>query len=250
MRWLLVAVATVYVLLCAALFFLQRRLIYFPQPRSAVNGGATLVLPVPGQRVLVSTRPAAGRNAVVYFGGNAEDVSLNMPDFSNAFPDRAIYLLHYRGYGESSGTPTEANLFADALTLFDEVHNGHPDVQVIGRSLGSGVALYVASRRPVARLVLVTPYDSLVDVAVSHFPWVPVRWLMRDRFESWKYAPRVNVPVLIVAAEHDEVVPRASTEMLLSRFRRGRASIVVLPGTGHNTISDNPRYMGLLRESQ
>ncbi len=249
-RIFLIAAAALYLALCAILFFFQRSLIYLPQPRAINDGGSIIALSVPGERVLVSVRPAEGRRAVLYFGGNAEDVSLNMPVFSAALPDRAVYLLHYRGYGGSSGTPTESSLFADALTLFDEVQTQHPDIEVIGRSLGSGIAVYVASRRPVARLVLVTPYDSLVDVAASHYPWFPVGLLMRDRFESWKYAPRVDAPVLIIAAEYDEVVPRASTEMLRSRFMRGRASIVVLAGTGHNTISDSPGYIGLLKGPQ
>src|SRR5260370_41081884 len=103
-------------------------------------------------QVLVSTRPKDGSHALIYFGGNAEDVSLNMPSLSAGFPDSAIYLLHYRGYGGSSGRPSEGALFADALTLFDQVHSKHPDVDVVGRSLGSGIAVYVASLRPVTRL--------------------------------------------------------------------------------------------------
>jgi pimeloyl-ACP methyl ester carboxylesterase len=117
-----------------------------------------------------------------------------MPALSVAFPDRAIYLLHYRGYGGSSGTPSEKALFADALTLFDEVRTKHSSVDVVGRSLGSGVAVYVASLRPVARLVLVTPFDSLEGLAALRFPYVPVKWLLRDKFESWRFAPQVTAP--------------------------------------------------------
>jgi pimeloyl-ACP methyl ester carboxylesterase len=235
-----------YLGLCGTLFFFQRSLLYFPQPGSG-NGDATMIaLPTATARVLVCTRPKEGRRALIYFGGNAEDVSLNMPSFSAALPDHALYLLHYRGYGGSSGRPSEEALFADALTLFDEAHATHPDVDVVGRSLGSGIAAYAASRRAVARLVLVTPYDSVQELAARQFPYVPVRWLLLDKFESWRFAPHINAPTLIVAADHDEVVPRASTELLRSRFRSGLASFAVLPGTGHNTISDSPEYLPLL----
>jgi pimeloyl-ACP methyl ester carboxylesterase len=197
--------------------------------------------------VLVTVRPSATGDALVYFGGNAEDVSYALPVLARAYPQHALYLLHYRGYGGSTGEPSERALFADALALFDDVHREHPNIVVVGRSLGSGVATYLASKRPVARLVLVTPYDSLEDVAVRHYPYLPVRWLLRDRFESSKYAPRITAPTLVIAAEHDEIIPRASTDALLARFRHGLAVFKVVTGTTHNTISESPEYVSLLR---
>jgi hypothetical protein len=134
-----------------------------------------------------------------------------------------------------------------ALALFDKVHAAHPNIVLVGRSLGSGVAVQLASRRPVTRLVLVTPYDSLQELAAGQFPWFPVRWLLQDRFESWQYAPQVAAPTLLIAAEHDEVIPRASTEALYTRFRSGIAAFKVIAGTGHNTISQSPDYLRLLK---
>jgi pimeloyl-ACP methyl ester carboxylesterase len=158
------------------------------------------------------------------------------------------YLLHYRGYGGSSGSPSESTLFADALTLFDQVHGQHQNIAVMGRSLGSGIAVYVASLREVARLVLITPFDSLQDVAASHFPYLPVHWILRDKFESWRYAPQVTAPTLIVAAESDEIIPRASTELLGTRFRNGVVSYVTIPGASHNSISESPDYLPILKK--
>ena len=239
--------ASVYLGLCAVLFAFQRSLIYFPPPPSPAVGAATIRLPVEGGEVLVSARPHSGPHAVLYFGGNAEDVSYSLPGLTTAFTGHALYLMHYRGYGGSSGTPTEAALFADAIALFDRIRAEHQDIVVVGRSLGSGVAVYLASQRPVARLVLVTPYDSIQDLAVRQFPYFPVRWLLLDKFESWKYAGQVAAPTLLVAAEHDEVIPRASTELLLTRFRAGIAALKVVAGTGHNTISESPEYIPLLK---
>lgn len=244
---LLAVLIVAYLALCAALFFFQRSLIYFPQPRTVGGASNLLTLPSAAGNVLVSTRPRSSSNAVIYFGGNAEDVSLSLPGLAAAFPDHAIYLLHYRGYGGSAGAPSEAALVEDGLALFDKAHADHANIVVIGRSLGSGVAVQVASQRGVARLVLVTPYDSLEDLAVSQFGWFPVRWLLRDKFRSGLYAPMVNAPTTIVAAERDEVIPRPSTELLHTRFAKGIASLEVLPGTGHNTVEQSARYWAALR---
>ena len=243
---LVTVVALVYLGLCAALFLFQRNLIYFPQPRSLTSGATTLTLPSDEGQVLVTARQHSGPNALLYFGGNAEDVSYNVPSLSRAFPDYAVYLLHYRGYGGSSGTPSEAALFADSLALYDKVRPEHPNIIVVGRSLGSGVAVHLASLRPVARLVLVTPYDSLQELAARQFPYFPVRWLLLDKYESWRYAEQVTAPTLVVAAENDEVIPRTSTEALYRRFRTGVASLKVIAGAGHNTISESSEYMPLL----
>ena len=239
-------VIVAYLAACAALFVFQRSLIYFPQPRSAADPSSTMALRVDGADLLVTVRERGGPSAVVYFGGNAEDVSQSLPTLAAAFPDRALYLMNYRGYGGSSGTPSEAALVADALQLFDRVRAQHANIVVIGRSLGSGVAVQLATARPAQRLVLVTPYESLQALAAGQFPYVPMRWLLRDKFESGRYAATITAPTLLIAAEHDEVIPRSSTDALLARFATGVASLRVLRGTGHNTISSSPDYLALL----
>jgi uncharacterized protein len=244
---LLFLVTLIYAGLCAALFLFQRSFIYFPQPRSLDDSSSMTKLPLKGAELNITVQPHNGSNALIYFGGNAEDVSLRLSTFSNTFPNHALYLLHYRGYGGSSGKPSEAALFADAIALFDKVHMRHQSIIVVGRSLGSGVAVYLASQRPVSRLVLVTPYDSIQALAAQKFPYFPVPWLLVDKFESWKYAKFVNAPTLFIAAEHDEVIPKASTESLLAQFRAGVASIKVVPDTSHNTISDSFEYSALLK---
>ncbi len=232
--------------LCAALYFFQRSLIYFPQPAAVRTPVVAIANGVDGFHVLASVREHAGRRAVIYFGGNAEDVSQSLAPLAEAYPQHAVYLLHYRGYGGSGGTPSEEALTHDALALFDQVHKTHPDVIVIGRSLGSGVATRLASQRPVTQLVLVTPYDSLRALAAAQFPVFPVRWLLKDHFDSGHHAAQVRAPALLMAAEHDEVIPRVSTEQLFARFAKGQAVLHVLPRTSHNTISGHPLYWQLL----
>jgi hypothetical protein len=224
-------------------FFTQRGQIYFPTPASGAPGAQALWLESQGERIKVWVVARQGGRALLYFGGNAEDVAGNVELFAEAFPDRSLYLVNYRGYGGSSGRPAEAGLVADALAVFDYVHARHPDVAVIGRSLGSGVAVQLAAVRPVERLVLVTAYDSLVNVARGYFRWLPVDLLMRDRYESARRAPQVSAPVLVVIAGEDEIIPRARSEALASAFAPEQAREVVVPGAGHNTLDLSPRYL-------
>jgi pimeloyl-ACP methyl ester carboxylesterase len=235
-----------YLALCAALFAYQRSMIYFPQPRLEGSPSSALHLKVSDAELVLTARQTAGPKAIIYFGGNAEDVSANLPSFSQAFPGHAIYLHHYRGYG-STGSPTEAALQSDALAVFDHVSKTHSDIAVVGKSLGSGVAVWVASQRPVSRLVLVTPYNSIQELAAQRFPYLPVSWLLLDKFESWKYAPKVTALTLLISAEHDEIIPAASTEKLYARFKPGTAALKMLPGTSHNTVSQHPQYLALFQ---
>ena len=249
-RWVLiglVGIAALYVAVCIALFLLQRSLIYFPQPRHAPPGTPLLTFAVDGRQVLATTRERDGERALVYFGGNSEDVSSSLPGLSTLFPEHALYLLHYPGYGGSPGRPTEASLMADAFALFDEVARRHPRVTVIGRSLGSGVAVQVASARPVEQLVLVAPYDSIEGVAEERFPMIPVGWILQDKFDSGRYVARIKAPTLIIEVENDKVIPRASTDRLLARFPAGQATLGVVTGAHHNFPDNHPDYVRLMR---
>jgi pimeloyl-ACP methyl ester carboxylesterase len=245
---LLVATALVcYAAACLALFAFQRSLIYFPRPKSFGDAASTMRLAVDGAQLDITVRPHAGPKALIYFGGNAEDVSANLASFSSAFPDHALYLMHYRGFGGSTGKPSEKLLHQDASALFDKVRAVHPDIALVGRSLGSGVAIRLATERPARRLVLVTPYDSIEGIAARQFPYFPVRWLLADKFASTRYAPAVRVPTLILQAEHDEVIPAASTARLYAAFAPGTASLVVIRGAGHNDISATREYLERMR---
>jgi pimeloyl-ACP methyl ester carboxylesterase len=250
MRTILVTAAIagfIYLALCLSLFLAQRSFIYFPQPKSTSDNIATLTLNAAGERILVSTVISEGLDAVIYFGGNAEDVSHSLATLGEAFPARSLYAMNYRGYGGSTGKPSETALIADALALFDRVHVEHSHITIIGRSLGSGVATHVASERPIERLVLVTPYDSLLTVAAGQFGFFPLRWLMLDKFESWRYAPKVTAPTQLIAAQNDEVIPSASTEALYKNFAKSLATLTVIPAVGHNSISESPQYIPALR---
>ena len=249
MMWLLVIALCAYVAVCALLFLLQRSFIYHPTPASMDVAAQTMSFQREGADLVVSIHPDAGSRAVLYFGGNGEDVSQSLPLLAGTFPHTAIYALHYRGYSGSTGKPTEKNLVADGMALFDTIHEEHKDVTVIGRSLGSGIAIHVASLRPASRLVLVTPYNSILELAAERFRFLPISLLLQDKYESWQFAPRISVPTTVIAAERDGVIPMASTRRLLTHFKVGIVSFVVIRDAGHNDISDHPEYVPALRNA-
>lgn len=241
-------VALLYLALCVAFYVFQRSLLYHPTAPGALPGDATVVtLPVADAQLRVLALGEGRPNAVVYFGGNAEDVSYRVGDLKRAFPGHALYLLNYRGYGGSTGEPSEPALVADGVALLDFVGKRHAHVQVVGRSLGSGVAVQVASQRKVDRLVLVTPYDSIAEVANVHYGYFPVRWLVQDKFESWRFAAKVSAPTTIIAASDDTVIPLAHTRRLFERFAPGRAIMHTVKGVDHQTIVQHAQYHELLK---
>jgi len=242
MLWSLLAITIgVYAGLCLVFVVFQRSFIYMPTPVTAAHAAA-FPLEVPGATVRISSRPHDGPRALVYFGGNAEDVAYTVPELAQLFSDRAVYGMHYRGYSGSSGRPAEAALRSDARALFEMVHDRHSDVIVVGRSLGSSLAIQLAAEEPVSRLVLITPFESILSIARRVAPFLPMSLMLRDKYESWRYAPRVTCPTLILAASHDELVPMRDTEKLLAAFQPGVATMRVVDGADHNSVSDAAEF--------
>ena len=126
-------------------------------------------------------------------------------------------------------------------------HAQYQHISIIGRSLGSGVASYLASRKPVARLILITPFDSILRVAQSAYPVFPVRWLLKDRFESDKYAPLIKAPVLVLLAEHDAVIPSNSSQRLLQKLPDSTKSYT-FNSTGHNDLQTHKGFYPAIYE--
>jgi pimeloyl-ACP methyl ester carboxylesterase len=246
MSFLLVPLG-VYAALCVLLFFMQRSQIYFPVPESSPTGAKSFRFSGGGADLKIWVVERPGRQALLYFGGNAEDVAFNLNAFAAAFPEHSLYLVNYRGYGGSGGSPSEFGLVADAIALYDHFRPRYSEISVIGRSLGSGVAVQLASIRDVRRLVLVTPFDSLVNVARAHFPYLPVGLLLRDRYDSASRVSAVKADTLIVIAGSDEIIPRASTEALVRKFPPAQVHAFVLEGARHNEIDLEPQYLERLR---
>lgn len=237
------ALALLYVGMLGWMYARQRDLVYFPQATRVPADQTDFAVHHDGVTLRGWMVHPGQPGAVLYFGGNAESIEGMRGRLAQWVPARSSYLVAYRGFGASDGVPGESALFADAVAVFDHVQARHPGapVAVIGRSLGSGVAAYLASQRPVDRLVLVTPFDSLANVAQAHYRWFPLRRLLKDHYESTRYLARYHGRVLVIRAGRDEVIPAASTDRLVSSLARP-PRVVDLPAASHNTVDDDPAY--------
>jgi hypothetical protein len=213
------------------IYLFQERLIFMPQPlaldplQAYPEAAIEEVNLVTADRVrlqgwLVQAAPTpAPAPILIYFGGNAEEVSW-LVSSAGRYAGWSLLLMNYRGYGASEGKPGEAALFADALQIYDyaagRARGGR--VAVMGRSLGSGVAVYVASQRPVAGAILVSPYDSLERVAQGIYPFLPISLMLKHRFDSLARAPGIGAPLLCLVASGDRVIPRPHSERLFAAW--------------------------------
>jgi len=261
LRKLLLALLSLFALIAAAvclLIFLQQdRLLFHPQSLGEADARAAAQITPRSEPFELTAADGTHlrgwlvRGArqgtwplVVYFGGNAEEISWLLPEFARV-PAYATLLMNYRGYGLSEGSPSEAALFSDALALYDKVVQ-RPDIDarrvvVMGRSLGTGVA----SQRPVAGVVLVSPYDSMVAVAHGIYPFLPVGMLLRHRFESDRRAPSIHAPLLALAAAQDTLIPAERSRRLVEKWG-GASQFELLDGVDHNTILMHPHFWPLV----
>ena len=189
-----------------------------------------LLVPVPG---------AMKCPGVVYFGGRSEEVSWVVRDAARLFPGMAVLACNYRGYGQSHGIPGEAAMVDDAMMLYDWLAQcpqvDAKQIAVVGRSLGSGIALQVAAARSVKSVVLLTPYDSILAMAQKRFRVLPVSLVLRHRFESTKHALKVTAPVYVLRAETDIVVPADHTDKLMKALGSLQAEETI-SASNHSTI--------------
>ncbi len=237
--------------LCLLLYLLQGKMIFYPQPTTPGNQARYADHEIRIQHGDITLtgwffkgRVDAEHPLIVYYGGNAEDVSLNFGDLAR-FPAESFLFMNYRGYGQSQGRPSEQALLADALFIIDnllEQESIDPShVVLLGRSLGSGVAVHVAGHRKIGAVILVTPFDSLVNVAKAHYPIFPVGWLLRHRFDSASLAPGIASPALFLTASHDQIVPPRFAANL-QRVWGGPVTAVRIDNTDHNTIESSAVY--------
>ena len=241
-------VGLAYTALCAALYVGQRSLLYHPTPESHSVHANALWLKTAGATLKVWHIAHGSDRAILYFGGNAEDVAWNIDPLTALFPEDDVYLVNYRGYGGSSGSPSEAGLFEDAEAVFDRIRKNHAMVSVIGRSLGSGVAVHLASVRDVGRIVLVTPYDSVMSVAKSQFAIFPVSLMLKDRFDSYSKADDIDVPTLVLLAEDDRIIPHRHSERLVTALAPEQLRLQTIRNTNHDSIVQSEEYLRALHE--
>jgi fermentation-respiration switch protein FrsA (DUF1100 family) len=230
------------------LWTLQRRLIYFPfgdvppPGRAGLPAAQTAAFATDDGLTLngwyVPAMPPGGRWTVIVFNGNAGHRGMRAP-LAAALAGRhvASFLFDYRGYGGNPGSPSEAGLALDARAARRYVES-RPDVDpsriaYYGESLGSGVAVRLAAERPPAALILRSPFTSLTDVGRHHYPYLPVSWLLEDRFETLERLQKMKCPVLVIAAEDDSIVPARLSRRLYEAANEPK-QLLTLPDADHN----------------
>lgn len=250
--------------LVATAWALQKRLVYFPS-RGAVPPARAVL---PGAREL-SLRtedgltlsawfvPARGHwrgPAVLVFNGNAGDRGDRAP-LAEALSREGspVMLFDYRGYGGNAGEPGEEGLAADARAALRALEE-QPEVDrawiaYLGESLGAAVAVRLATERPPAALVLRSPFTSLPEVGAHHYPFLPVRWLLRERYPSIERIGRAACPLLVVAGERDSIVPVGMSRRLFDAAREPK-ELLTVPGADHNDyeLSAGPRFVRAVAE--
>jgi pimeloyl-ACP methyl ester carboxylesterase len=227
-------------LLLAGPALMQDRLLYFPARASvaeAAAGGLQAWPDVQGFRGLLAPAPATPRGTAIVFHGNAGHAG-QRGHLAAALADSGlrVILAEYPGYGPRDGALGEASLVADAAeSIVLARQQFGPPLLVVGESLGAGVAAAAAVRQrdAVAGLMLITPWDKLEHVAAYHYPWLPVKWLLRDRYDSAAHLAAFGRPVVVAVAEQDDIVPPQFGNALYRALPEPKLW-QPLPGAGHN----------------
>jgi hypothetical protein len=246
MTSIIVAIVGLYVAVVVAAYVRQRSMMYFPDPQrvapATVEIDADEISFSSGDGVeLVAWYKAAapGEPTVLYFTGNAGSVAWRAERMRYiAAKGYGFLFLNYRGYGGSTGSPHEEGLVADGLAAYQQLtQRGVTGTNIIlfGESLGAAVAVQTASQREVRALILEAPFTSAVDVAVKTYPYLPARWLMKDRFESANHIKFVGAPVLIIHGTIDQVVPFALGKKLYDDALDPK-QFMAIPDMGHNEL--------------
>lgn len=246
-RWVCF-LSLLYVIVGAVLFTFQKNFIYFPTA-AYEHGFKDIFLESDGHKIqlIAINDEVATDRALIYFGGNAEAAAYSTPDFAYHFKKTAIFLVNYRGYGLSEGSPSEEANYADATKVYEYVKTRYKNIAVMGRSLGSGMATHLAATQEVSRLVLVTPYDSIESVAQAKFKLYPASLFISQKYLSIERVDKISAPTLVLIAERDNIIPYKHSATLVAAFPVEQIRVEILPGTGHNNISDGPDYFELVR---
>jgi uncharacterized protein len=248
MRLLAIALATgviVYLALCGLMYFSQRRLTYFPDTTrvapgdKGLDGVTEITMATPdGEKVLAWYGKAKpGQPTLLYFHGNGGSLATRVERIRKHIGlGRGLFMMSYRGYSGSTGEPSEAANVADAKLAYDTlVKSGvaPKDIIIYGESIGSGVAVQVAAEKLALALVLDAPYTRLVDIAAERYPWVPVRLMMRDQYDSASRLAGMKLPLLVIHGDLDQTIPVAMGAKVYE-LAGGPKDIVILKGAGHN----------------
>lgn len=249
LKWILIVAALGYCALLALMVFAQRSLMYFPDTARIAPAEAgfpqaqeAVLDSADGARVVIwHVSPREGKPVILYFHGNGGALRYRVPRFASLVSDgTGLVALSYRGYGGSTGSPSEEGLIADARAAYAFAAERYPAAPRVlwGESLGTGVAVALATEKRAAALVLEAPFTSTADIAAAVYPIFPVRLLMKDQFRSDERIGKVRTPLLVLHGAQDRVVPIAYGEKLFSLANDPKKFVRFARG-GHEDLNDH-----------
>jgi len=237
----------IYLVIGMFLYVKQRSFLYHPTPQVTTKYN-TLLLENEKEKINIIVLNEGHQNSILYFGGNGESMGESADYIAAQFPNFTVYLMDYRGYGSSSGEASETGLYSDALALYDRIKDKHEKISVGGRSLGSAIAVYVAAHREVSKLALITPFDSIVNIAQERYPIYPVNLLLHDSYDAASQVNKIRAKTFIVIAQNDKVVSRERTQKLIDTFSKDLLYVDIIKNRGHNDISSDNRYYKIMQD--
>jgi fermentation-respiration switch protein FrsA (DUF1100 family) len=249
LKWLLILAVLGYGGLLALMYVFQRALMYFPDTARTPPAVAGLpqaeeitLTTEDGERLIAwHVPPRADRPVLLYFHGNGGALNLRAHRFSwVAGEGFGLLGLSYRGYGGSTGAPTEDGLIRDARAAYAFAAARYPAGRIVlwGESLGTAIAVALAAERDIAGLILDAPFTSAADVGASAYRFAPVRWLIKDSFRSDRRIGRVSAPLLVLHGERDRIVPISFGERLFALAHEPKR-MVRFPQGGHVDLDDH-----------
>ncbi len=248
-----------YTLLFTMFYFLQEKLIFLP---TKLPADYVYEFSSPFEEVFLNAADGAVLNAIhfkqpnpkgaiLYFHGNAGDLS-RWGDITSFFVQKQydIIVMDYRGYGKSTGKLSEEALFSDAQLFYEyaKQHYKEDELIVYGRSLGTGIASKTASLNNPSKLILETPYYSLIEVGQARFPFLPVKWFLRYKMKSYQYLKDIGCPIVIFHGTEDSVVPYDSGWKLFESIPSKNKKFYTINGGEHNNLVEYPVYQNGIDE--
>lgn len=239
-----------YLAICVLMMFLENRLVY-PIPSTSNPEGWKISRPAQSEVYFEASDSTAlhgwffehpePRHIILYCHGNGEDISHNAVymNFLREQLDASIFLFDYRGYGKSEGSPYEDGVILDGLAaqrwLAEKMGLETNEIVLMGRSLGGGVAVALSEQQGARVLVLQNTFASMVDVAAGKIPWLPVRWIMRNRFLSAERITHYTGPLLQTHGTADRVIPFHQGQQLFEAAPSNNKNFIEVPGGSHNS---------------
>lgn len=247
MAKLIFSIIFFYLLIVLTAYIFQRSFIYFPNQSSPVFSNWKItdmqevqVKTIDGLQLLSWYKPAkAGRPTIIYFQGNAGHIGnrsqLVRPYLNQGY---GVLLAGYRGYGGNKGTSNEQGLYDDATAAFNFLQKAHVPTRcmvLFGESLGSALVVQLAKEHSVGAIVLLTPFTSMTDLGKYHYPLLPIKFLLKDQFNSLAKISSVKAPLLVILAEKDNIVPMQFGKRLFEAANNPK-ELLIYPNKGHNDL--------------